>query len=49
MVLHSLSLAVEGIVLGTNEARALGARESSLERRANGWRAQLGSEALGGA
>jgi hypothetical protein len=46
MVLHSLSLTVESIVLGTLEARALGARESSLERSARGWRAQLGSKAL---
>jgi len=46
MILHSLSLAVESIVLGTVEARALGTRESSLERSARGGRAQLGSKAL---
>jgi hypothetical protein len=46
MILHSLSLTVECIVLGTVEARALGTCESSLERSAAGRRAQLGSKAL---
>jgi len=46
MILHSLSLTVESIVLGTVEARALGTCESSLERSARGGRAQLGSKAL---
>jgi len=45
MILYSLSLAVESIVLGTFEARALSAGESSLEGIANGGGAQACSHA----
>jgi hypothetical protein len=47
MVLHSLSLAVESIILGSFEGRLSGTRESALEGGADRWRAQLGREALG--
>ena len=48
MILHSLPLAVESIVLGPREGRALGARESTLEGSADSWGAQLRRKALGG-
>lgn len=49
MVLHSLPLAIESIILGTREGRAFGAGEAALEGSADGWGAQLGCKALGGA
>jgi hypothetical protein len=47
MILHSLSLAVESIVLGTFESRLSGARETALEGCADRWGAQLRRKALG--
>lgn len=48
VILHGLPLAVESIVLGTVEGRALGALESALEGLADSRRADLRRKALRG-